>query len=417
MEADCILTNCKLAHQTELVSVFISKGVFVDFKPKSEVRSDDLVGLKVIDIKGQLMLPSLIETHIHLDKACIFSQCVVKEGTLSEAIEQTSKAKRQFTYEDVYLRGKAVLEKAIRQGTGHMRTHVEVDPIVGLVSFDAIQQLKYDYAWAITIEICVFPQEGLNNHEGTFELLEQALKKGADVLGGCPYTDSDPYNQIQTLFQLAKKYDVDLDFHLDFDLDKDNMSLPDVIKFTDEYCYAGRVTVGHVTKLSALPYDDLVVIANKMAQSGVALTTLPSTDLFLVGREYQHNIPRGVLPLKQLSKAGVCCSISTNNINNPFTPYGDCSQVRQANLYANVAQLATPEDLSSCFNWVSSESAKLLRKQGYGIDIGNDADVIFFDANESFEVIGNIELPKMGMKKGVITFTRPETSIHYPTNQ
>lgn len=417
MKADCVLTNCKLAHKSELIFAFISKGIFVDFKVKSEVTSDDLTGLKVIDIKGQLMLPSLVETHIHLDKACIFSKCNMSEGTLSEAIEQTSKVKSQFTYEDVYSRGKEVLEKAIRQGTGYMRTHVEVDPIVGLVSFDAIQQLKHDYAWAISIEICVFPQEGLNNNAGTFELLELALKRGADVLGGCPYTDSDPRQQIQTLFQLAKKYDVDLDFHLDFDLDKENMSLPDVIKFTDEYEYAGRVAVGHVTKLSALPHEELEVIANKMAQSGVALTTLPSTDLFLIGREYEYNIPRGVLPLKLLSKAGVCCSISTNNINNPFTPYGDCSQVRQANLYANVAQLATPEDLSSCFKWVSSDSAKLIRQKSYGIEIGNNVDVIFFSANDSAEVIGNIELPTMGMKKGVVTFTRPAVSIHHPISK
>jgi len=415
MKADCILTNCKLAHQSELVCAFISKGVFIDFKPQSKVRSNDLADLKVIDINGLLMLPSLVETHVHLDKACIFSQCTLEEGTLSEAIEQTSKAKKKFTYEDVYSRGKLALEKAIRQGTAYMRTHVEVDPTIGLISFDAIQQLKDDYAWAIDIEICVFPQEGLNNNEGTLELLELALKKGADVLGGCPYTDTNPYKQIQTLFELAKQYDVDLDFHLDFDLDKENMSLPDVIQFTNEYGYAGRVTVGHVTKLSALPHEELVIIGEKMAKSGVALTTLPSTDLFLVGREYQYNIPRGVLPLKELSKVGVCCSISTNNINNPFTPYGDCSQVRQANLYANVAQLATEDDLNSCFNWISSESARLMRKKGYGIDIGNDANAIFFDAKDCYEVIGNIELPQMGMKKGVITFTRPQASIHYPT--
>ena len=121
-----------------------------------------------------------------------------------------------------------MLEKAILKGTTHMRTHVEVDPRVGLRSFEAVRQLKRDFAWAIDLSICVFPQEGLTNDPGTEELLVEALRNGADLLGGCPYTDTDPKAQIDRLFDLAVQFDVDLDFHLDFDLDPSWMLMDEV---------------------------------------------------------------------------------------------------------------------------------------------------------------------------------------------
>lgn len=414
MKADTLIINTLLEGKTDLNCVFITNGKFTQFIAQSELEPVQLENMNVIDAKGQLMLPPLVETHIHLDKACIFSQCQLHEGTLSEAIEQTTKAKFTFTYEDVYNRGKKVIEKAIKQGTSYMRTHIEIDPVIGLIGFNAIKQLKHDYAWAITVELCVFPQEGLHNNPGTFELLEEALEFGADVLGGCPYTDSMPEKQIETLFELAAKHNVDLDFHLDFDLDSSTMLLPYVIDTTIKYNYQQRVTVGHATKLSTLSPDKLQIIAKKMAHASVNLTVLPSTDLFLMGREFDHSIPRGVAPLMPLTSSGVNCSISSNNIENPFTPYGDCSQVRQSNLYANIAQLATTKELEQCLKWVSSDSAKLMRIEQYGLEINNNADAIFFPVNNRAEIVATIQSPSMGIKKGKLTFSRSEAVMYPP---
>ncbi len=414
MQADTVVINCRLEGQSTLSCAFIREGYFTAFQPQNETDVSSFSAANVIDAQGQLMLPGLVETHVHLDKACTVSRCRLQHGTLQEAIEQTSQLKKSFTYQDVYQRGKRVLEKAITQGTSYMRTHVEIDPVVGLTGFEAIKQLKQDYAWALSLELCVFPQEGLHNNPGTYELLVQALEQGADLLGGCPYTDSDPEQQVRTLFSLATQYDVDLDFHLDFDLDSSTMTLPYVMEMTREFGYQGRVTVGHVTKLSAVKPAELQELAQEMAQAGVRLTALPSTDLFLNGREFDHLVPRGVAPLLPLSKQGVCCSISTNNVENPFTPYGDASQVRQANLYANVAQLATPAELSQCFEWISGDSAKLMKLQHYGIGVGKVADAVFFDALSQADVVATVQAPVMAIKRGRITFTRPQVNLHHP---
>ena len=127
---------------------------------------------------GRLVVPGFVDTHIHLDKSCILGRCECRLGTLQEAIAGVAAAKRAFTEDDVYARARRTLEKAIMQGTTRMRTHVEVDPRIGLTGFQAIARLKRDYAWAIDLQICVFPQEGMTNDPGTEDLLVAACAAG-----------------------------------------------------------------------------------------------------------------------------------------------------------------------------------------------------------------------------------------------
>ncbi len=402
------IVNARLGEEGALTELLVEDGYFV------EAFSTATRDWNTLDLDGRLMLPGLIETHIHLDKACIMQRCQLTEGTLVEAVAQTRAAKAEFTEQDVYQRGARVLEKAILQGTTHMRTHVELDPQIGLIGFNAIRRLQTDYAWAIGLEICVFPQEGLLNNPGTEALLCQALENGASVLGGCPYMDSNPDGQIQRLFELATRYDCDLDLHLDFDLDPDNMTALEVARCTALHGWGGRVTIGHATKLSALPKAHLMQLGLHLAEVGVQVTCLPSTDLFLTGRDTFHNKPRGLAPLAQLHACGVTCSLSTNNIGNPFTPYGDASLVRQANLFANVTQLGTQAELGQCLAWISSESARLLRLKAYGLVPGCKADFIVFDADSPAAVIAEISAPLMGFKGGRQTFSRPAGQLLKP---
>jgi cytosine deaminase len=399
------IINARLGSDHRVTELYVENGYFVDRF------SATVSPWQTLDLQGRLILPGLIESHIHLDKACIMQRCHLQEGTLAEAVAQTRAAKAEFTEDDVYQRGAQVLDKAIVQGTTHMRTHVELDPQIGLTGFNAIRRLQADYAWAISLEICVFPQEGMLNNPGTEALLCQALESGATVLGGCPYMDSDPHGQIQRLFELAVRYDCDLDLHLDFDLNSEGMTVMEVARCTQLHGWGGRVTIGHATKLSTLPREPLTVLALHLAKAGVQVTCLPSTDLFLLGREAFHNKPRGLAPLAHLHAYGVRCSVSTNNIGNPFTPYGDASLIRQANLFANVSQMGTVAELLQCLAWVSSESAALLRLKDYGVRPGCRADFIVFDAPSPAAVIAEISAPLMGFKGGRQTFSRPAATL------
>jgi cytosine deaminase len=406
MALDFILRHARIAGQEPReVDIGIAGGRIV------EIASGIAADGPAEDIAGKLVTAGFVESHIHLDKSCILDRCVSQEGTLDEAIAQVAAAKREFSEDDIYRRGCRTLEKAIVQGTTRMRSHVEVDPRVGLKGFSAIRRLKQDYAWAIDVEICVFPQEGLLNDPGTEELLVEACAQGADVIGGCPYTDSDPHGQIARIFRIARDFDRDIDFHLDFDLDPSWMALDEVCRQTQAAGWGGRVTVGHVTKLSALHPEPFAAAAKRLADAGVAVTVLPATDLFLMGRGHAHNVPRGVTSAHRLADHGVVCSIASNNVLNPFTPFGDCSLVRMANLYANITQIGRPAELASCFDMVTAAPASLMNLRDYGIAVGNPADLVVLDCTDRASAVAELVRPLFGMKNGRRTFVCPPARL------
>ena len=401
MGLDLILRNGRIAGRGEAFDIGIAGGRIAALARNLGGEAPEQ------QLDGRLVLGGFVETHIHLDKSCILDRCRSEQGTLNEAIGEVAAAKRAFTEDDVYARARRTLEKAILHGTMRMRTHVEVDPRVGLRGFNAICRLKHDYAWAIDIEICVFPQEGLLNDPGCEELLIAACENGADLIGGCPYTDSDPHGHIARIFALARRFDLDIDFHLDFDLDASWMDIDEVCRQTAAHRYGGRVAVGHVTKLSALPPAHLGDVARRLADAGVAVTVLPATDLFLMGREHPHSVPRGVAPAHRLLDHGVICSLATNNVLNPFTPFGDCSLIRMANLYANVAQAGRPGELAACFDMITTLPAKLMNLKDYGIAIGNPADVVVLDCGDAENAVAELAAALFGLKRGRRSFARP----------
>ena len=367
-----------------------------------------------IDVGGRLVSPGFIETHIHLDKSCLLDRCKSVEGTLEEAISEVAKAKQNFQPEEVRERAIRTLEKCILQGTTHMRTHLEVDPVVGLRSLEGIQPLIDEYKWAIDLEICVFPQEGLLNNPGTDELMVEGLKRGCHVVGGAPYTDSDPPGQIDRLFEMAREFDVDVDMHLDFGNTPEGMTIEHVCNRTEEYGWGGRVTVGHMTQLSTVEVPELERITRRLAGAGVAVTVLPSTDLYLMGRHQDHNVLRGVVPIHRMLRHGVNCNLSSNNVLNPFTPFGDCSLIRMANLYANICQVGQIDDTIECFDMVTRRSAELLNLDDYGIEVGRSADLVVIDNVDRRSAVAELSPPLMGIKRGHVTFRREPAELRWP---
>jgi len=367
-----------------------------------------------IDVGGRLVSPGFIETHIHLDKSCLLDRCKSVEGTLEEAISEVAKAKQNFQPDEVRARAVKTLEKSILHGTTHMRTHLEVDPVVGLRSLEGIQPLIEEYKWAIDLEICVFPQEGLLNNPGTDELMVEGLKRGCRVVGGAPYTDSDPPGQIDRLFEMAREFDVDVDMHLDFGNTPEGMTIEHVCNRTEEYGWGGRVTVGHMTQLSTLEVPELERITRRLADVGVAVTVLPSTDLYLMGRHQDHNVLRGVVPIHKMLRHGVNCNLSSNNVLNPFTPFGDCSLIRMANLYANICQVGQIDDTIECFDMVTRRSAELLNLDDYGVEVGKSADLVVIDNSDRQGAVAELSQPLMGIKRGHVTFRREPARLNRP---
>ncbi|MEO0995787.1 MAG: amidohydrolase family protein, partial [Pseudomonadota bacterium] len=189
-----------------------------------------------------------------------------------------------------------------------------------------------------------------------------------------------------------------------------------VCQRTEEYGWGGRVAVGHVTRFAQMSRPDFAALTRRLADAGVAVTVLPSTDLFLMHREHENNwsVPRGVTPLHRMAAAGVRCSLSTNNVLNPFTPFGDCSLIRMANLYANIAQIGDREGMLNCLDMVSAGSAQLMNISDYGLAIGGQADLVVLDATDPAMAVAELAQPMHGFKAGRPVFTRALPELHQP---
>jgi cytosine deaminase len=155
-------------------------------------------------------------------------------------------------------------------------------------------------------------------------------------------------------------------------------------------------------------------MARRLADAGIALTILPATDLFLMGRDVTHNVPRGVTRADRFLDSGVTCSLATNNVLNPFTPFGDACLVRMANLYANIAQLGRPDELARCLDMITGAAAKLMNLDGYGVAVGNPADLIVLPCASGRAAVAEIARPLWGIKRGRRTFFNPPGQLMAP---
>jgi cytosine deaminase len=367
------------------------------------------------DARGKLVSPGLIESHFHLDKAMIIDRVAIQpDRMVRDHMQRTAAVKHTFTPEDIYARAQATLEQCVLHGVTHMRTQVEVDPNSGLLGFEAIEQLRMDYAWAIDIQPCVFLQEGWTGVPGADENLVACLERGAPVVGGAPRYDKDGPGQIRRVFELAQRFDVDVDFHLDGGYEVDHFDYPQVCETADRIGWQGRVAFGHGSKLSCLPVKEQAAAGKRLAASGVSLAVLPATDMFNSGRHLEHSVIRGVTDANTLIEHGANCTIATNNVLNPFTPYGDCSLTRIVNLYANIVQRYGPRDLGVCFEMITERAAKVMRLRDYGIAPGKAADLVIWDEDAPGDVIAKCALPLAAFKRGRRLFSRELPLLRRP---
>jgi cytosine deaminase len=409
---DLILRNARLATNGAAgatVDLAVSAGRIAAIGPQLEGEGES------VDAAGHFISPGLVESHFHLDKSRILDRVEPPlDRRAADYMKRTASVKHGFTVDDVYARARATLEQCALNGITHMRTHVEVDPNVGLRGFEAIERLAKDYAWAIDLQLCVFLQEGWTNVPGAEENVVAALKRGAKVVGGAPRYDADGPRQIERIFALAKEFDVDVDIHGDGGFTTHDMMVWQICDLADRLRWGGRVAIGHGNKYSCLPQAELEALGQRLAASGVAVTVLPTTDLFTSGRHMEHSVMRGVADAHALVAQGANCAIATNNVLNPFTPYGDCSLVRIANLYANVVQRGTEADLAGCFDMLTARPARILRMERYGIAVGNPADLVVWNAKSPAEVVATVAQPLMGFKRGRRVFTRELPALNRP---
>ncbi len=394
---DLLLRACRLPDRPDLADVAIAEGRIV------AIGAVDESARETVEVRGRLVTPGLVEAHIHIDKALLSGRVSGSAGTVEEAIRLTGEVKRRFTVDDIRDRARQVLELAIASGTTAMRTHVEVDPIVGLAGMEAVLLLKREYAPALDLQICAFAQEGILQSPGTEALLRQALRMGADLVGGVPYNDTDAMEHISIVFSLAQEFGVDADFHVDFFDEPDHLHIREIAKRTIRAGWQGRVAVGHLSELAALPPPEQDAIISEIVAAGIGVICLPATDLYLMGRRDQVNVRRGLTPIRRLLAAGVPVALATNNVRNPFTPVGTADLAHMAFVAAVAAHMGTPGQMRDLVATLTTHPARILRLPEYGLAVGCRADLVVWECERPEEIVATLPSRHLVVKNGRVT--------------
>ncbi len=359
-----------------------------------------------IDAEGNLLVPAFIDTHIHLDKVNIHDSVRQNvSGTLMEAIEIIWDRKKIYTDEDVVERAGAVIDMALMNGTLAMRTHVDVDTIGGLKPLTGVLALRERYRDKMTLQLIAFPQEGILRNPGCDRLMEEAMKMGCDIVGGMPANEDSPddsFAHVKFCFDLAEKYDADIDMHVDETLDPFYRTLEMVADETIKRGWQGRVTAGHTCALAA--YDDhyAAYVIEKVARAGIHMITNPVTNLVVQGRLSKQPIPRGITRVKELLDAGVNVSFGQDCVNDAFYPLGNADMLQVANVTAHATQMTLPHELEKIFDMMTTDANKIMNLPAYGLEEGCDADLVLIEAKNVREAIALAPNRPYVIRKGKI---------------
>src|SRR5579871_1129975 len=346
---------------------------------------------RTIDAEGRLAAPGFIEPHVHLDKALLARAGRRNaSGTLDEAIAIAAELKRGYAVEEIAERAGRVIETIVANGVTHIRTHVDVDSVGGLRPLEGVVLARERYRDSVAIQIVAFPQQGILADPGTERLMWQAMERGADVVGGMPFNEAsraDSARHIDIAFEIARKFDADVDMHVDESDDPQARTLEILADKTIANGWQGRVTAGHTCALAGYPDDYANAVMDKVARARLHMITNPATNLMLQGRLDAQPKRRGITRVCELLERGINVSFGQDCVRDTFYPFGRNDPLEIALLAAHAAHMSLPKQIEQVFDMPTYAGAKLLRLPRYGFKPGDAADVVIIDAKDPAEAI------------------------------
>lgn len=345
---------------------------------------------KVIDLTDKLVSPALIDVHQHLDKTRTLRVIPNPSGTLAGAVSAFNDYAAKISPEDLHRRANRTVEACLARGTVAIRTHANVDPVLQVRAVEMLIQLRERWRQRVRIQVVAFVTAGATRMGAPAKSwLDDAIRAGADVIGGTPAISDDPAAFLDMLFDAAEQHNLPIDLHLDEHLDASRQLFDAVIQRTKTRKMSGRVAVGHCSALSAMKPDDARRVIAGFAQAGISVITLPTANLFLQGREAETLPPRGLTRVKELVEAGVQVAAATDNIQDPFVPVGSGDMLEIARWTLLAGHLGTSE-LGRAFTMVTQAPAEIMGfGKDYGIHEGARADLIVSDAEDGEDLVAS----------------------------
>lgn len=334
----------------------------------------------LMDGKGQLLLPALVESHVHFDKTLWGTPWRANTAGLTRQEKITNEHGVLGNLETpIADRAGPLIEHCIAKGSLYFRCHVDAQTAWGLRHIEAMLELRKKYAKLIDMQFVTFPQGGMLIQRGTTALMRAALDMGVEIVGGMdPATmDRDPIRHLETLFDLATRHDRGIDIHLHEPGELGRWEIERIADMTRASGLCGRVMISHAYALGAFPADDLRALADRLAELGISIMTCAPPHV---------TVP----PVAMLRGRGVNVCSGSDGIRDAWSPMGNGDMLERAMLLALRFDWNKDDDLAMALDLVTAGGARALGITGYGLDVGCQANLVVLAAeNLADAVVGH----------------------------
>ncbi len=350
------------------------------------------------DLTGYLLLPSGVECHTHLDKAMLARRFPNPTGDIPGALDAIHRAYASMSEEDVRQRAVEAALTAVSHGYTAIRTHVNCEGGIGTTSVRVLCELRRELAGLVEIQVAAMAVSQITGSGGAKQraCLEEAIEIGIDLVGGAPEVDSQPIEAMRYLVGLAAETGLSLDLHMDETTDRDVFTLGEMAKEVSEHALGGRASASHCVSLGQQDETTVRRTAEDLATAGVAVVTLPQTNLWLQGRTEEVRVPRGLAPIAALRRAGVTVAAGGDNWRDPFNPLGRIDPFETCELLVAAAHL-TPDD---AYRMATAASREAMGLEPVSIEIGNSAELLAVRASDIDDAVASANADRWVFRGG-----------------
>ncbi|MEZ8079875.1 cytosine deaminase [Enterovibrio norvegicus] len=415
MSATMLIKNVVIRGQNSLSQILIEDGVIRAIEPNEATLQTNA---PVLDAEGGMALPPFCEPHIHLDTTQTAGEPSWNiSGTLFEGIERWAERKALLSIDDVKTRAKQTLKWQIANGIQHVRTHVDVsDPT--LIALKAMLEVKEEMKEWVDIQIVAFPQEGILSYPNGKELLEEAVKLGADVVGAIPHFEFTREYGVESLhfaFELARKYDRLIDVHCDEIDDEQSRFVETVAALAHKFDMGHKVTASHTTAMHSYNGAYASRLFRLLRMSGISFVANPLVNIHLQGRFDDYPKRRGITRVKEMLASDINVCFGHDDVFDPWYPLGTANMLQVLHMGLHVCQIMGYDQLNQSLDLISHKSARTLNiTDSYGVEVGKAGNLLILPAENDFDALRRQVPVRYSIRNGkVIAETQPAaTSLH-----
>lgn len=380
----------------DLVEIKIVDGKINEISTKVSDKGDE-----EIDAKGMLVTESFVNGHLHLDKVYTLDRAGQKaieeynNGGMSNALSSIASAaefKSEYDEKWIIQNVRKALDLAVKFGNTHIRAFADVDTKAKLEGVKALLKAKEEYKDKVTLEVVAFPQDGVAREQGAYELVEEALKIGADVVGGIPwieFTREDEQDHVDKMCELAKKYNKDISMLCDDVGDAEERTFEMLIKKVIDMGWFGRATGQHCRAMMLYPENQFRKLCALLKRAKMGVISNPQT-----GPLHAR--------VQDLIKEGIPVGLGQDDINDAYYTFGQNNMLEVAFLGAHLLRMVSDKDIELLYDMITNMAAKVLNMKGHEMSVDGNADLVVLNCKDVKHAIWYHEEPVHVIKNGVI---------------